>query len=237
VSVTHDTIADVEVLDNPVWHALTGPQAEFSEGSELALRFDPDVTVFGALPDVVTADAWDALRTLVGSGGVALLARSELAVPQGWTTPFLLGGHQYLAPADFGERARPDDFVRLTEADVPEMLALIERTKPGPFAKRTVELGSYFGLRNDTGRLVAMTGVRMRPTGFAELSAVCTDDAYRGRGLATALMQTVAAAIRARGEQPILHVAVDNTNAIALYDNLGFTRRATFEFTLVQAPR
>ncbi len=33
----------MEPLDNPVWHALTGPQARFSEGSSLALRYQTDV--------------------------------------------------------------------------------------------------------------------------------------------------------------------------------------------------
>ena len=79
----HDTIADVEPLDNPVWHALTGPQAEFSEGSSLALRYQTDVAVFAALPDDVGPDAWDALAELVGPGrrGGALPARGRSSCP------------------------------------------------------------------------------------------------------------------------------------------------------------
>ena len=71
----HDTIADMELLDNPVWHALTGPQAEFSEGSSLALRYQTDVAVFAALPDEVGPDAWNALAELVGPGRTAMLFR------------------------------------------------------------------------------------------------------------------------------------------------------------------
>ena len=63
--------SDVEPLDNPVWHALTGPQAQFSEGSSLALRYQTDVAVFAALPDDVGPDAWAALARLVGPGGAA----------------------------------------------------------------------------------------------------------------------------------------------------------------------
>jgi FR47-like protein len=40
---------------------------------------------------------------------------------------------------------------------VPEILDLVERTKPGPFLKRTIELGAYLGIRRD-GRLIAMAG-------------------------------------------------------------------------------
>jgi predicted GNAT family acetyltransferase len=46
-----------------------------------------------------------------------------------------------------------------------------------------------------------MAGERLRPPGWAEISAVCTDPAFRGEGLATRLTLAVAAAITARGEQ------------------------------------
>ena len=228
-------MSDVEPLDNPIWHALTGPQSAFSEGTGLALRYEPDVAVFAALPDDAGPDAWDALRDLVGPGGAAILARPELEAPAGWDAKFRLGGFQMLAPAGFGDRAAPDRFLRLGLEDVPEMLALVERTKPGPFAKRTIELGPYLGLRNDAGELVAMAGTRMRMAGYAEISAVCTDASLRGQGIATAIMEVVAAELRANGEQPMLHVAEDNTTAIRLYENLGFTKRSRFTFGLLQA--
>ena len=103
-----------------------------------------------------------------------------------------------IAPPGFGDRAEPGRFLRLGLDNVPEMLALVERTKPGPFAKRTIELGPYLGLRNDNGDLVAMAGTRMRLDGYAELSAVCTDTELRGQGIATAIMETVAAELRAQ---------------------------------------
>jgi ribosomal protein S18 acetylase RimI-like enzyme len=228
-------MADVEPLDNPIWHALTGPQSVFAEGTGLALRYEPDVAVFAALPDDAGPDAWDALRDLVGPGGAAILARPELEAPPGWDAKFRLGGFQMIAPPAFGDRAEPDRFLRLGLDDVPEMLALVARTKPGPFAKRTIELGPYLGLRNADGDLVAMAGTRMRMGGYAEISAVCTDESLRGRGIATAIMEVVATELRANGEQPMLHVAEDNTTAIRLYANLGFTQRSQFTFGLLQA--
>lgn len=76
--------------------------------------------------------------------------------------------------------------------DVPEILGLVDRAQPGPFRKRTIELGTYLGIRRD-GELIAMAGERMRPPGWTEISAVCTDPAYRGQGLATRLIRAVAA--------------------------------------------
>ena len=75
-----------------------------------------------------------------------------------------------------------------------------------------------------------MAGERLHPPGWTEISAVCTDAAYRGEGLATRLVRAVGAGIKSRGETPFLHVVATNTNAIRLYEQLGFVvrRRATF---------
>ncbi|GMA85333.1 hypothetical protein GCM10025868_05830 [Angustibacter aerolatus] len=132
--------------------------------------------------------------------------------------------------------AAPDpDAVRLTAADVPEMLALVERTRPGPFLPRTIEMGTYLGVRRE-GRLVAMAGERLHPPGWTEISAVCTDESARGQGLATRLVLAVAHGIRERGETPFLHAAGDNTNAIRLYESLGFRLRRRTTFQVARVP-
>jgi ribosomal protein S18 acetylase RimI-like enzyme len=226
----------MEPLDNPMWHALTGPQAHFAEGTGLALRFEPDVAPFGALPDTVTPDAWEALAKLVGPGEVAFIGRPPMDPPDAWEIVFELAGYQYIAPPDLGTRAEPERFVTLGPDDVDDMTKLVEATRPGPFRPRTHELGTYIGMRDHNGALVAMAGERLHPAGYSELSAVCTDPAYRGKGLATALMEVLAQRIYARDDQPILHVAANNDTAIGLYERLGFSRRATFAFRGLRAP-
>jgi ribosomal protein S18 acetylase RimI-like enzyme len=230
-----DTIADVERLDNPVWHALTGPHAAFAEGAGPARRYRSDVSVFAALPDDPGPDAWEALLGLVGAGGAAVLFRpAPLTVPAGWAVTVRMPSLQMVATERIG--ATDDSFEHLGAADVAEMLALVERTRPGPFAARTVELGSYLGHRAG-GRLVAMAGERLHVAGFTELSAVCTDPGARKRGLATRLVRAVAAGVEARGETPVLHVLTDNHSAIRVYESLGFATRAAFDTIMVQAPR
>ena len=93
----------------------------------------------------------------------------------------------------------------------------------------------YLGIRRE-GALVAMAGRRLRPPGWTEISAVCTDEAFRGRGLATRLVLAVAAGIRARGETPFMHAAASNTGAIRLYESLGFRLRRTATFLAVRVP-
>ena len=128
---------------------------------------------------------------------------------------------------------RPDAaLLPLGPDDVPEMIDLVKRTEPGPFRQRTIEMGTYLGVR-EGGQLVAMAGQRMHPTGWVEISAVCTDPAHRGQGLGGRLVRALVAEITARGERPFLHATDTNTNAIRLYEALGFTIRTTLTFSAV----
>jgi predicted GNAT family acetyltransferase len=232
----------MHVLDNPVWHAHHGPQRTVAEVRGDASRYEPDVAVFCALPDRIDAAAWDALRALVGPDGVAVFMRNDLAVPDGWTTQFAVQCRQMqltgeIAKPAYAADARAVDAVtRLVPADVPEMLDLVQRTRPGPFAPRTIELGTYLGVRDERKDLVAMAGERFRPPGYTEVSAVCTDDAHRGRGLASMLVRAVVRGIQERGETPILHLNVTNEAAHRLYGALGFETRTLIEVTGVRAP-
>lgn len=128
-----------------------------------------------------------------------------------------------------------DDLVELGSEDVPEMLDLAALTRPGPFWRRTHELGRYVGVHHD-GRLVAMAGERLRPPGWTEISSVCTAPNFRGRGLAAQVVSTLANGIVDRGERPFLHVAADNAGALALYQRLGFEVRRQVTFHGYRTP-
>ena len=222
-------------LDNTVWNALTGPWRALGEHRGRAARFESDVSVFSGVDDPNDAAAFDDLRDLICPGHVAVLFAPELAIPDGWSEAFRYPCHQLVA-TDVDIAAAPDDLLPLGVDDVPEMLELVERTKPGPFAPRTIELGGYVGVRDDAGRLVAMAGERLRVDGFSEVSAVCTLEEVRGQGLATKLVLAVVAGIRARGEEAFLHVATDNTNALRLYLAMGFVERIRADALGLRAP-
>jgi ribosomal protein S18 acetylase RimI-like enzyme len=210
------------VLDNPALASLTGPHAHFAERRGRVVRYPLDVSPWLALPDEPDADDWADLAALAGPG-----------VPDGWEITARIDGVQLV---DDGVAAAPEpEAVRLGPADVPEILDLVERTRPGPFLPRTIEMGTYLGIRRD-GALVAMAGERLHPPGWTEISAVCTDPAFRGEGLATRLMHAVAYGIRERGETPFLHAAAGNTGAIRLYESLGFRLRRRTAFAAARAP-
>ncbi|MGA9709930.1 MAG: GNAT family N-acetyltransferase [Candidatus Sulfotelmatobacter sp.] len=113
------------------------------------------------------------------------------------------------------------------------MMALTALTKPGPFGKRTHELGTYLGIRCD-GNLVAMAGERLKIPGYTEVSAVCTHPEHTGHGYARILIAKVMRRICSRGETPLLHVRGDNARAIALYERLGFRQRVLLHFAVLR---
>ncbi|GGV03956.1 hypothetical protein GCM10010260_46150 [Streptomyces filipinensis] len=222
------------VLDNPALASLTGPHARFAERRGRVLRYPVDVSPWLALPDTPDARDWADLAALAGPGAEIPLPGYRGELPDGWETTFRIDGVQFV---DDGLAAAPDaEAVRLGPADVPEMLDLVARTRPGPFLPRTVELGTYLGIRRG-GALVAMAGERLHPPGWTEISAVCTDPAVRGEGLATRLILAVAHGIRERGETPFLHTSAGNAGAIRLYESLGFRLRRRTAFLAARAPQ
>lgn len=223
-----------DVLDNPVWAALSGPHARFAETNGHAARYRTDVAPFVALSSQIGEGTWLDLAELAGPDTVVTLARNGLTPPEHWEVVGRLDGVQLVGAGATGAADDPEAVV-LTQADVPEMLDLVERTQPGPFLPRTVELGTYLGLRRD-GALVAMAGERLRLPGWTEVSAVCTDAAYRGQGLANRLVRAVVAGILRRGETPFMHALASNTNAVRLYESLGFTLRQRMAFTALRVP-
>ena len=222
------------ILDRPVWNALTSRQAHLAAGDPAtALRFVPQVNVFGGTPDN-TPNQLAALGTLTPrDGGVAIVERHRVVPPPDMIAMIEEPVHQMIAARIADPDNEDPDIVPLGDADAAEMQALAELTQPGPFHARTHEMGEFVGIR-ENGRLIAMTGERMRVPGFTEISAVCTHPDARGRGLAAKLMRVVAARIVARGEQLFLHVYPHNKAAIAVYERLGFRHRADMRLTVLR---
>jgi ribosomal protein S18 acetylase RimI-like enzyme len=220
-------MTDQSVLDNPVWSSSLGGHAGLMRVIGGAARFPTDVASFVGVEDET---GWADLHKLVDEGE-QVAAVGDIEVPADWTVARVLSGVQMATSAPFGA---PDaEAVRLGADDVPEMLDLVRRTEPGPFLPRTVTLGTYLGIRRG-GALVAMAGERLRPPGWTEISAVCTDPAYRGQGLAGRLVRAVAEGIEARGELAFLHASADNEGAIRVYESLGFHLRRPIPISVIR---
>ncbi|QQN66976.1 GNAT family N-acetyltransferase [Bradyrhizobium diazoefficiens] len=215
--------SDVALLDRPIWSALTTSQKHLAEGGPRALRYPVDMTPFADMIDM-SEESFAALGDVMSPSQVAALFTTEpVDVPANFKVVLSETGEQMIgSPAD--SPLRDAEIVTLGAADVPAMMALTELTKPGPFAARTHELGTFLGIRAG-GELVAMTGERMKPGKFTEMTAVCVHPDYRGRGYAQALLAAVARQIEARDEIPFLHVFTNNKSATALYQRQGMRIR------------
>lgn len=212
-------------LDRPAWSALNGPQARLGtwNAAGTAVRIDPGYGPFGGAEAGEEAALLDLLRD----------DKDEIWVvePEGFVPPpGLVVARQGALVQMVAEGPLPafeDEGIDvLGEGDLADMAALAHANQPGPWGSKTHLYGTYYGIR-DAGRVIAMAGERMRPAvGLAEVSGVCTDPAYRGRRYAARLIAKVMEGFAQRGEVSFLHSWAENAGAIALYEQLGFRRRA-----------
>jgi len=219
----------MDPLDRPIWTALTTEQTHLGYGGELARRYNPEVAPFAAIC-AETRETFGALARLLSPGEQVLLKTFDPIGPIAGFDKKEIGPilqMVLLHKAPQGQLAKNLNFVRLGAETVGEMQDLVVRAKPGPFGQRTVEMGAYIGVR-DNGRLVAMAGERIRFDGHVEISAVCVDPDYRGKGFARLLVIALSEEIKRRGDVPFLHVLADNESAIKLYEAIGFEVRRRF---------
>ena len=208
------------VLDNIVWHALTGPHAKFASGTGAVRRYARGFSPIVGFADPANPD-FDALATLCDADEPFYCDGWSGPAPTGWrvcadTTMFKMAWAGEVP----GEDEAPDA-IPLGDAHREAAVALAALTRPGPFGPRTIELGEYFGFVED-GRLVAMAGERMHAGTLREISGVCTHPDFQGRGFARRLMRKLVRRQVLRGETPFLHVMRDNGSARALYERMGF---------------
>lgn len=222
---------DLDALDNPIWHALGTLHASLGHHHGLARRYRGEVSRLAAVSESSPAALSD-LRDLAAPGEVVGVVLNEpMEAGPGWTVMRA----RYIDQMVCGELrpAPPVEFDELRESDVPAMLALTQATEPGPFARETIRMGRYIGVK-DGDRLAAMSGQRMKLPGFTEISAVCTDPAYRGRGYAAGLMTPLIREVQGQGKTAFLHVKTENAGAIRVYERLGFSRRRQVWFMVLK---
>ena len=220
-------------LDHPVWSCLATRHAHLARGTALARRYAEAISPIGAVSATGAAHL-AALEALVEVGDDVALIGPAPALGANWETLYASRLTQMIRRDRSPLPEGAVEPARLGDADVPEMLALVELTHPGPFRTRTIELGHYIGIRHH-GRLVAMAGERMWIGDHREVSAVCTHPDAQGRGLARALVGHVVNRMLRAGETPILHVDHPNRRAVEMYLALGFVPR--IELPLLYAKR
>ena len=218
-------------LDHVIWRALTSRNSNVAEGDRFARRYLAPIAPFGATIDLSAASFQSLLALLPAGDQIALFTLEEINPPSSYSVVHRAAVDQMVL-VKMPARVCSVPITTLDATDVPDMLALVEATHPGPFGPRTIELGEYIGVRRQ-GNLVAMAGERMRLDGFTEISGVCVHPSGRGQGLAAELVSTLVRSITSRGETPFLHVFNSNRPAIELYLKLGFILRRPMHLALL----
>jgi GNAT superfamily N-acetyltransferase len=208
------------LLDNIIWHTLTGPHARYAAGSGAVRRYAPGFSPIVGFAEPERPD-FEALAACCAPAEALYFGGWSGAIPAAWrlqaeSTMFSM---LWQAPAPGTDEA--PEAVALGPAHASQALELALLTRPGPFGPRTLELGDYFGFLEGE-RLVAMAGERMCAGGLREISGVCTHPQFQGRGLARRLMLKLIRRQMSRGESPFLHVMRDNSAARQLYARMGF---------------
>ncbi|WP_247235272.1 GNAT family N-acetyltransferase [Telluribacter sp. SYSU D00476] len=212
------------ILDNPIWNALSTGSKPFSIGHEQARYMRRDIGFFAGLKTNSENDL-NELHALVPEGSlVVLFTPGEISIPNGWRVEVKKDLIQMVYQSQDVPPVEAHQLVPLQDKHIPAMLELTDLTKPGPFLSRTIDLGNYEGIF-DGNQLIAMAGQRLQPDPYTEVSAVCTHPDHTGKGYAATLIRSQIRSIMAAGRIPFLHAAPDNTNAIKLYEKLGFRIR------------
>ncbi len=224
------------VLDNMIWNAITTGNRDIAMVNGDIGSYKEDIAPFAGLKELNAKNLEKLYDFVSPERRIAIHYLDKLDLDKSkWETVQKMVCSQmvYEYPVKEFTTTNSHRLIPLTREHVPEMLALTKLTKPGPFLENTILFGNYFGIFID-GRLAAMTGQRMHPLPYLEVSAVCTHPDFRGHGYAKACMLHVMKLIIEQGFIPFLHVLSSNSTAIGLYESIGFRVRREIGIDLVR---
>lgn len=217
----------IEKLDNPIWYSLTETHKDFALDYGDIQFYHPDYCPFGGF---IHFNA-----TKIGIDVYALSTNNFYIVGEKpeFSNKIILNKElvccQMLLDKFVHVEISESLVELLTTAQKTDLLELVNLVQPGYFKRKTVDLGSYYGIYKDE-KLIAVTGERMKMNPYTEVSAVVTHPDYTGRGYAKQLVAHTCKKILSEDKTPYLHVADTNIGAIQLYEKIGFKFRRKISF-------
>ncbi len=218
-----------DLLQNPVFNALNTGDAALGYGTGDVKYFDTTVSPFIGIRSGYES-GFDELHVLLPEERCILHATpAHIPIPEQWLLIEKVEGIQMVFSGNSCELSVGMQPTPLTGKDVDAMVGLARLTKPGPFDKGTISFGNYHGFFHGD-QLIAMTGQRLHPYPYSEVSAVCTHPDHLGKGYAEALVRHQTRFILTHEQIPFLHVRGDNLRAIKLYERIGYTFQQPMNF-------
>jgi ribosomal protein S18 acetylase RimI-like enzyme len=213
-------------LDNPVWYSLSETHREFSVEYHDIKFYHPDYCPFGG--------SLQNINVAASIAGYAKLTDNFFVVGEKPAFHESVKLRNELVCNQMIIEQRPaiainENIAELDDKDRDKLLQLVNLVQPGYFKSKTSLLGSYYGIFKD-GKLVAVTGERMKMNEYTEVSAVVTHPGHTGKGYAGQLVSHTVNCIFDQNKIPYLHVAETNTVAVRLYEKLGFKTRRKISF-------
>lgn len=215
-----------DVLDNPVWNALTDKHADYCIDYGQVKFYKTDFTPFGAfINNQNTTKAIEAHSKLIKE---FFIVGKKPKLPVNLPPLIEYVGIQMIVYKRIDYPIK-EIIVELNKNHYNDLMALVKLAYPHFFKAKTNTLGRYFGIyKNNT--LVAITGERMQTKHFTEISGVITHPEYLGNGYAKQLVTYTTNKIFESGKTPFLHVDQNNVIPINLYKKLGFVVRRKLHF-------
>jgi len=219
------------ILDNMIWNAITTGNHDIATINGDVGCYFPDIAPFAGMKEFNDSNLKKLYEFIPVNRNVAISSLYKMDHDESkWKLlqPMDVTQMVYEYPVSGFVTKNSELIVPLSEEHIPQMIELTTLTRPGPFLQQTIRFNNYFGIFIED-RLAAMTGQRMHPTPYMEVSAVCTHPDFRGMGYAKALMLHVMKIILDNSFIPFLHVLSNNSSAIELYRSIGFrTRKQIF---------
>ena len=219
------------ILDNMIWNAITTGNNDIAIINGDVGCYLPEIAPFAGMKNFNDANLKKLYEFIPPNRNVAISSLHKMDHDENkWKLIQPMDATQmvYEHTVNTFTTKNSSLIVPLSEEHIPQMLELTALTRPGPFLQQTIRFKNYFGIFTE-GRLAAMSGQRMHPSPYMEVSAVCTHPDFRGMGYAKALMLHVMKLILDNSFTPFLHVLSNNSNAIELYKTIGFiTRKQIF---------
>ncbi len=217
----------ISELDNPFWCSLQSRHSHIAMRAGDVARFPADYAPFvGVARSDVNAS--DDLESLLAPGESSYLLGVAPELNDDWQLEAFRPLAQMICDAPLDLVDGPE-IILLSDLHRGDVLDLTSRVYPHYFRQRTMDMGRYFGIYQQ-GKLAAMIGERMGMDRHQEISAVCTDPDFNGRGYARRLLAFLANDNLAGNRQPFLHVSHENKRALALYEAMGFRIRRDVPF-------
>ena len=169
------------ILDNMIWNAITTGNNDIAIINGDVGFYLPDIAPFAGMKEFNDANLKKLYEFIPANRSVAISSLGKMNHDESrW---------KLLQPMDVTQMVYEHSvktfvtknsplIVPLSEEHIPQMIELTTLTRPGPFLQQTIRFKNYFGIFIE-GRLAAMTGQRMHPLPYMEVSAVCTHPDFR----------------------------------------------------------